>query len=852
MRVVPADPLYRTTILVTLIAVAVVGCSRTKYRLEADQEAYDLIAERNVDPRWNPKGYSIEIDERSRYADSGNPDCPPMPADDPLSNQYMQMVDGKRGWPYWLDNGVREALENPTWRKRLSDYVTITDDGAIRLDLPTALKLAYVHSPTNQSHLETMFLSALDVSAERFRLDSQLFGGYDLFYNHSGTLVPPSLTFDSATNQWVISPSFDSIDSNRVTLGRPSAGNPALQVQRRFASAGQLVAGFANSFVFEFAGGDGNLSSSLANFTFLQPLLAGAGRDVALEQLTFDERSLLANMRSYGQFRQGFYTQVAIGEVGVRGPQRGGGSTFVQVFSGLGGVGGYTGLLQQLQQIRNSEDNLDLQERTLRQFVALQQAGLIDLVQVDQFRQSVEAQKSALLQSRNNLERAIDVYVTETLGLPPDLAIELDDTLIRQFQFIPKEATNTEVAITSLRDETGALGEVPPVDKIAPQIEKAFKLVAPVRHRVDAAKVDLARMDRIVNDRLKTMSEDAAKILREDREQMGKTLNELYKVFGLEDAKLKAIKAGLNENTRKESTNDLMVWLSSMLRLSQRAVLVQARARLESVSLNTIEMDPADAYSIALDHRLDFKNARASLVDSWRLIAVRADALQSVLNLNASGDVRTAQNNPASFRAATSTLRLGVEFDAPLTRLLERNSYREALINYQRSRRNLIQSGDRLHLGLRSQLRQIRRLRENLEIQRRAVAIAIRRVDLTRANLYAPVPPPQPGQRALQFGPTSAFNLLSSLSSLRDTQNSFLGVWLSYYAARIRLAREMGVMKLDENGTWIETPLPPPPRDGSGELIPPGRAQFILNSNDAWLLPPILDESRVRVNDMDR
>ena len=64
----------------------------------------------------------------------------------------------------------------------------------------------------------------------------------------------------------------------------------------------------------------------------------------------------------------------------------------------------------------------------------------------------------------------------------------------------------------------------------------------------------------------------------------------------------------------------------------------------------------------------------------------------------------------------------------------------------------------------------------NLEIQRRAVAIAIRRVDLTRAALYAPVRPPQPGQRPAQFGPTAATNLLTALSALRNTQNNFLSV----------------------------------------------------------------------------
>ena len=67
----------------------------------------------------------------------------------------------------------------------------------------------------------------------------------------------------------------------------------------------------------------------------------------------------------------------------------------------------------------------------------------------------------------------------------------------------------------------------------------------------------------------------------------------------------------------------------------------------------------------------------------------------------------------------------------------------------------------------------------------------------------------QPGQRVAQFGPTSAINLLSSLSSLRDTQNSFLKAWLNYYAARMRLVRELGIMELSDTGNWVDQPLPP-------------------------------------------
>ncbi|HCD02514.1 MAG TPA: hypothetical protein DER64_18525, partial [Planctomycetaceae bacterium] len=173
-------------------------------------------------------------------------------------------------------------------------------------------------------------------------------------------------------------------------------------------------------------------------------------------------------------------------------------------------------------------------------------------------------------------------------------------------------------------------------------------------------------------------------------------------------------------------------------------------------------------------------------------------------NVTSSGDVRTGGNNPADFRAATSTLRLGVEVDAPLTRLLERNAYRESLVNFQRSRRGLIRSRDALHQGLRQLVRDIDRLQLLLEIQRQAVAIGIRQLDMNRETLYAPVPPAQPGQAPPSFGGNTTRNLIDGLRSLLSSQNQFMNTWFSYYAARMRLARELGIMKLDPHGRWIE------------------------------------------------
>ena len=101
--------------------------------------------------------------------------------------------------------------------------------------------------------------------------------------------------------------------------------------------------------------------------------------------------------------------------------------------------------------------------------------------------------------------------------------------------------------------------------------------------------------------------------------------------------------------------------------------------------------------------------------------------------------------------------------------------------------------------------------------------------------LNQPPPPPQPGQTAGELGPTAAQDLLLALSDLSGSQSILTSVWLDYYATRMRLAREMGVMQLDETGLWIdqplstaaqlkpeEVPLPPP--------LPPNVAEQLKNA----------------------
>jgi hypothetical protein len=257
--------------------------------------------------------------------------------------------------------------------------------------------------------------------------------------------------------------------------------------------------------------------------------------------------------------------------------------------------------------------------------------------------------------------------------------------------------------------------------------------------------------------------------------------------------------------------------------------LVEARARLDAITLTPVELKPEQAIEIARCYRRDWMNARARLVDSWRLIEFNANALQSSLNLVFEGDFSNTGDNPLKFRDSTGRLRVGVEFDAPLTRLSERNQYRQSLIEYGQARRNYYRFEDGVNSSLRNTLRTINLNRINFELRRAAVAIAIAQVELNQLKLSEP---PRPREVEKQR-PTAARDLVSALADMLAVQNDFLSVWVNYQVQRMRLDLDLGTMELGHRGMWID---PGAIGVGNSPLLHAPAAHDILP--DAVLAPP--------------
>lgn len=768
------------------------GCSRAWWRRQADCEVQTTVAEKN----GYFDGGEITPDGDSRLFDPYDPDCEPLPPDDPTSHQLMHEVDGHRGWAHWHDNGDAPSVDAGTWLSSLPRDA----NGEIVLSLADAVRVARKNSRDYQTELEDLYLSALDVTFERFRFNAQFFAGNTT-----------TATFDGKDRGGTNDKSTLDVDNHA-------------SMRKLTATGGELIVGLANSLVWQFSGRDTDTIGSVFNFSFVQPLLRFGGRARVLEGLTESERTLLANVRQMEQYRRGFYVEIMAGKNSGDGPSRFGavGQNGLGLLAGLASgragatpLGGFLGVLQEQQQIRNRTVNLKMLGDAVEQMQFTFEAGRLLRLQVDQTRQAYYSAESNLMTSKAGYATRLDAFKIN-LGLPPSLPLKLEDPLFNQFNL-------SDPGLQALRDDIEQILN-PLRRKSIPtaniELEKRHRELLDCEERLlaqlVATQADLdnllanwpARAERLaelgqrivqeqynadedlfVPEFVRSRIDQHAARLRDNTEKSRQFL------AAIREVSLKTIRDEPEE--ARDTLQDLTIKLSAEV---YDLVLTQASIRLEAIDLVPVSVGEPQALETARNCRLDWMNARANLVDTWRKIEFEGNALQSGLNIFVDGDLGTRGDNPVAFTADKGRLRMGVDFDTPITRLAERNRYREALIGYQRARRNYMLFEDQISQSLRNTLRIIELTQINFEIRRAAVLVAISQVMQARFRLIEPA---KVGA-ANQVSPTTARDLVSALNDLLDSQNDLLNAWVGFEVLRVLLDFEMGTMQLNNEGLWID------------------------------------------------
>jgi len=897
------------------LLVMACGCSRGYWRQQADRDVYQAIGERINDPRWQLPRVDVSPDPESRFFDPDDADHGPLPPDDPAAHAYMLNVNGIEASKSWHRMGESFSVENPQWLNRygLTPQMmnSATGDYTGRLPalknvtLTDCVELSQIHSRELQSQLEDLYLSALDVTFERFQFNVRFLG--------IGRQEPSA----SATNTIVPHGPGDSF-----------AAAGAFGVSKLLPAGGQVAAELANNTLWLFSSSNQPSSTSILSYSVIQPLFAGSGRQVVLENLTQSERNLLYQARTLARFRQSLFTNIV-----------------------SDGTGSYLNLIQQIQVIRNQEQNI---ERLKNQVAILQsnasQRGNIVRADLDMLPEGVvipellqgklrfdaddfelnwfgqtmsEEEEAALLELSGNplipansqfplaakeliqnirvVTTSLDVLLLQgnlatsinqlrsqeralqdsldtfklSIGLPPDLVLTIDDSMLRPFAVIDPKLKSLETEVTDFIHLWGELDEDDPASEqllslnaeFAALLEKVEQtgfgiLDADVRHLKAKFETRLAGLE-LEEDRERVrqdverdllLLEDARSRLYNLKREVTEREGQMLRPTDL-PPEVDAPQVPENEGDevqprltkespvppdlmrRRDLRADILKDHEKLLRITRSLTVVEIGVRVEQIEVPDFEIPQEQVIQNAVENRVDLMNQKAVVMDLRRKMELSANLLLANVDVVVEGDIRNSGGNkPLDFSGKNSQLRSGLRFTAPLDQIDERNNYRSSLIAYQRARRDFMALEDQVKQQVRRNWRQLSVLKRNLETSRLQLRLAARQYESAVDESTAPAPVGGAGGSRVGVQGT---NLLQALNSVVSAQNALILNWITYEQNRLGIYRDMGIMEIGPDGMWndpqyrgsagqsTQEGLPDPqtlpdagPDDGSQEAIP--------------------------------
>jgi hypothetical protein len=697
--------------------------------------------------------------------------------------------------------------------------------GVHNLTLNQALELSNIHSREYQFEIEELYLAALDLTFDRFQFDVRYLGigGREPKADLEHTSIP------------------DGQNSLR--------GTARFGISKLLPSGAQLAVELANNTLWLFTGPNQTSTASMISYSLTQPLLLGAGRKIVLEDLTQQERNVLYATRDLELFRKRLFTDIVGGQNGYLSllqlsqtisNQRGNVERILKlldreralasqkagrIFAPLNVLPPELTFPQTLAKRAAYDDELKqlywrgpMSEEMERIFLGLSnddayQAAAREVIQriraetrnqeVIQFETRLDGSRILLLRSETQYQDSLDTFKIR-LGLPPDMPIAIDESLLKQFQLIDPKLQEVE---QNVEEFVSAWAEL---DDDNPDIEKLRKVIRQLQGlETEIATIVIPLLEEDIRraqarkqtrfDRL-TREEDRELLLK-DYEDDQRAFRDSRQDFEELSGKIRRLSQTVSQENltaeQKKSAKDEVGTLRELLRnLVQSLQVNQIGPRMELIDITEFTIPMAEAICIGLENRLDLMNTRAEVMDARRRVEIAADRLQAVLDIRAEGVIGTPTGSrPLDFRGTNSSFRAGIAFTAPLDQVAERNAYREALINYQRAKRTYITAEDNVKRDIRSDWRQLATQKRNLENSRQSVRSSARQF---RSAVLLSTAPAQ-----LRRG-DPGLTLLTALDAVLRSQNSLIGIWVNYEQSRLNIYRDMGIMGIDERGIWTD------------------------------------------------
>jgi outer membrane protein TolC len=266
-----------------------------------------------------------------------------------------------------------EIAEDPNSLRRrlLAGEAPPTDP----IDLTEVLLIASENSREFQDRRERLYLTALDLTLERWRLG------------------------------WIPSSSASITETGVGETTDELSASTDFGLSRLFGDGGQIIAGIGVDLWRLISSGPDEGSKGVLSLSITQPLLRGAGRRIVLEPLTQAERDLVYEVRAYERYRKTFAVEVA--------------SRYYQV-------------LRQMDEAKNAELNYTNLATLAERNRALAKAGRLDDLQLDQVKQDELRSEDRLLSAKASLRSSLDEF-KYYLGLPIDVELGFDSADLDRF-----------------------------------------------------------------------------------------------------------------------------------------------------------------------------------------------------------------------------------------------------------------------------------------------------------------------------------------------------------------------------------------------------------------------------------
>jgi len=253
------------------------------------------------------------------------------------------------------------------------------------LSLAQAVGIATANNRDYQRQKEQLYLTALDLTLARHRFARRWLATVDAGYARG--------------------------DADETVGAGGETG-----VRQTLAGGPQIATSIAMDWT-RFLTGDPRTSlGSVLGATVTQPLLRGAGRQVAQENLTQAERNVLYQIRSFNRYRQSFVVSI---------------------------VNDYYRVLQQRDAVTNAQNSYESKVELRKRLEMEAGEGRTARYQVDQAEQSELNAKDSLLRTQQAYEQRLDEFKIR-LALPTDADVVLDQNELKSLE----EAGITQPAYT--------------------------------------------------------------------------------------------------------------------------------------------------------------------------------------------------------------------------------------------------------------------------------------------------------------------------------------------------------------------------------------------------------------------